>query len=120
MRRPIVAALAVLCALFVSTQSARAGDQDFMLVNKTGVEIHKVFVSPHGDEKWGSDILKKDTFPDGSNMEVTFHRDEEAEDWDLKIEDKDGHSIIWAKLRLTKITEICLHLEDGKATAEIK
>lgn len=107
-------------ALAFSATAARAGDQDFTLVNKTGVEIHKIMVSPHDESKWGEDIMGKDTVPDGSTVEIKFHPTETAEDWDLKIEDKAGNSIVWAKLRLTKISKIVIHFEDGKATAELE
>ena len=68
----------------------------------------------------GSDILKKDTFPDDSSVEIVFHPDADAEDWDLKIEDKDGHSIVWHKLRLTKIHKITIHFSGQEPTAEIE
>src|SRR5690348_17770227 len=95
--------------LFVSHQSSVAGDQDFTLVNKTGVEIHALHVSPADANKWCPDILGKDTLEDGQSIEIKFHEDEEAEKWDLRIEDKDGHAIEWEDLNLMKISKITLH-----------
>ena len=120
MQRRWVATLFVLCALLGRTQMAAAGDQDFTLVNKTGIEIHRVFVSPHETDKWGEDILKKDTFPDDASLEIKFHCEEEAADWDLKIEDKDGHAIVWPKLHLIKITKLTLHYDGKAVTAEVE
>ena len=106
--------------LFVNRQDAVAGDQDFTLVNKTGVEIHALHVSPADANKWGPDILGRDTLEDGQSVEIKFHEDEEAEKWDLRIEDKEGHAIEWEDLNLMKISKVILHYSDGKATAEVE
>ena len=45
----------------VSVSAVRAGDQDFTLINKTGVEIHALHIAPHSSDEWGEDILGKDT-----------------------------------------------------------
>jgi len=106
--------------LLANRQSAVAGDQDFTLVNKTGVEIHALHVSPADANKWGPDILGKDTLEDGQSVEIKFHEDEETEKWDLRIEDKDGQAIEWEDLNLMKISKVILHYSDGKATAEVE
>jgi hypothetical protein len=111
---------AALFAIVLCANVAHAGDQDFTLVNKTGVTIHNLHVSPHDENSWGEDVLGKDTLDDGEEVEVKFSRSEAAEDWDLQVKDKDGNSISWANLRLTKISKIIIHLEDGKATATLE
>ena len=106
--------------LFVTRQTTLAADQDFTLVNKTGVEIHALHVSPADANKWGPDILGKDTLEDGQSVEIKFHEDEEADKWDLRVEDKEGHAIEWEDLNLMKIEKITLHYSDGKATADVE
>lgn len=106
--------------ILVTRQTTFAGDQDFTLVNKTGVEIHALHISPADANKWGPDILGKDTLEDGQSVEIKFHEDEEAEKWDLRIEDKEGHAIEWEDLNLMKINKVILHYSDGKATAEVE
>ena len=106
--------------LFVDRQNAGAGDQDFTLVNKTGVEIHALHVSPADANKWGPDILGRDTLENGQSVEIKFHEDEEAEKWDLRVEDKDGNAIEWEDLNLMKISKVTLHYANGKATAEVE
>ncbi len=103
-----------------SDSSTAQGKQDFTLVNKTGVEIDKVFISPHDVNDWEEDILGQDTLPDGSSVDVKFHRDEKAAMWDLRIEDKQGNAIVWENLNLLEISKITLHYDKatGKATAE--
>lgn len=99
--------------------SARAADQDFTLINKTGVEIHALYVSPADKNDWGKDILGKDTLGDGQSAKITFHPKEEAAKWDLRVEDSKGNSIEWTDLDLTEISTLTLHYENGKATAEV-
>ena len=103
-----------------NTSSASA--QDFTLVNQTGVEIDKVFISPHGKDDWEEDILGKDTLPSGQSVDIKFHRDETAAEWDLRIEDKEGNAIEWENLNLLKISKLTLHYDAAtkKATADME
>src|SRR5215210_1154446 len=94
------------------------GKQDFTLVNATGVEIDKVFISPHDSNSWEEDILGQDTLPDGQRVDIKFHRSEKAAMWDLRVEDKQGNSIEWENLNLLEISKVTLHYANGKATAE--
>ena len=94
--------------------------QDFTLVNETGVEIDKVFISPHDKDDWEEDVLGQDTLPTGQSVDIKFHRSETAAEWDLRIEDKGGHAIEWENLNLLKISKLTLHYKDGKGTAEVE
>ena len=107
-------------ALAVVAGVAHAGDQDFTLVNATGVEINAVYVSPSAADHWGKDILGKDTLPDGEECDIEFDPEEESELWDLKVEDGEGNAITWTKLNLMEISKLTLHwdAEKKKATAE--
>jgi hypothetical protein len=105
-----------------NTSSAAApteeGKQDFTLVNATGVEIDKLYVSPHDKDDWEEDILGRDTLPTGESVNIKFHRDEKAAMWDLRVEDKQGSSIEWQNLNLLEISKVTLHYDNNKATAE--
>lgn len=94
--------------------------QDFTLVNKTGVEIDKVFISPHDADDWEEDILGRDTLPNGESVDIKFHRNETAALWDMRIEDKEGNGIEWENLNLLQISKATLHYANGKATAEVE
>lgn len=100
--------------------AATAGAQDFTLVNATGVEIDKVFISPHSSDDWEEDILGQDTLPTGEKVDIKFHRAEKAPLWDLRIEDKQGHSIEWENLNLLEISKLTIDYKDGKATASVE
>jgi hypothetical protein len=96
------------------------GKQDFTLVNQTGVEIDKLFISPHDVEDWQDDVLGQDTLPSGQSVDIKFHRKETAAMWDLRIEDKQGNSIEWENLNLLQINKVTLHYTGGKGTAEVE
>ena len=106
-------------ATTTSSPASNAAAQDFTLVNATGVEIDKVFISPHDKDDWEDDILGQDTLPDGQSVDIKFHRAETAPIWDLRIEDKQGHAIEWENLNLLEINKLTLNYKDGKATAKI-
>jgi hypothetical protein len=112
--------LAVAGLGLLAVATAKAGDQDFTLVNKTGVEIHALHVAPHSSDDWDEDILGKDTLGNGESLEIKFGRHDKAHHWDIRIEDEKGNSLTWENLDLTTISEITLHYKDGKAWADIK
>lgn len=116
--RALLVVMAV-CALGM-TQAAMAGDQDFTLVNKTGVEVYSVFISPHDSDDWGDDVMDQDTLADGETVDITFSRKEKADLWDLRIEDKDGNSIEWDSLDLLEISQVTLHYKKGKTWADVE
>lgn len=119
-----VGALAVVCALsmLLTPISLAQGKQDFILHNKTGVEIYKLYVSPHKADDWEEDVLGRDTLPSGESVKITFSPKENAKLWDLRVEDKDGHGIEWESLNLLEISSLTLHYnsKDGHAWADVE
>lgn len=100
----------------VSAQAA----QDFTLVNKTGVEIYALYVTPHNANAWGDDILGADTLLANETLEISFSRKERAKLWDLRVEDEDGAFIEWENLNLLEISKVTLFYKNGKATAIVE
>ncbi len=113
-------ALGVIAMFVTATAFARAGKQDFVLHNETGVEIHEVYVSPVTAGDWEEDVLGKDTLPAGESVKITFDDRDKHSHWDLKIVDGKGNSIEWHDLNLIEITELTLHYKEGKAWADVK
>ena len=109
-----------LSTLLVLANTASAADQDFTVVNATGVEINALYVSPADQNEWGEDILRQETLPSGKSADIEFDAKEEAEKWDLRVEDKEGNSIEWSDLDLTEISKVTLNYKDGKATAKVE
>ncbi|GMV21482.1 MAG: hypothetical protein AMXMBFR57_14310 [Acidimicrobiia bacterium] len=119
----LLAASAVLL-LSLSTVTFAAPQQrknlDFTLVNKTGVDIMEVYLSPTSDDEWGSDVMGKDILENGQKVDITFSSAETECNWDLKVVDEDDDEIVWTKLNLCTANEITLMWENKKPTAIIK
>lgn len=111
---------AAAALLLAFSSAGLAGDQDFTVENQTGVEIHKLFVSPHSADDWQDDVLGQDTLADGDSVEIQFSPQEQAAHWDLRIEDSEGASIEWESLDLLAISAVTLHFKDGKAWADVE
>lgn len=93
------------------------GEQDFVLVNYTGVEIYALYITPNTAKQWGDDVLGIETLFHDEMTTITFSPREKATYWDLRVEDEDGNYIEWDKFNLKKISTIKLYYNDGKATA---
>ena len=120
LKSKVALTLAVIALFVTAPVFARAGKQDFLLHNATGVEIHELYVSPHTSNEWEEDILGKDTLADGESVKITFEDREKHVHWDLKVVDGKGNSIEWTDLNLIEISEVTLHYKDGKAWADVK
>jgi hypothetical protein len=116
----LLAGLVMAAVLLFAGRAAVAGEQDFVLVNHTGVEIHKIFISTSETDNWEEDVLGDETLPDGRSVKIRFAPEEDAEVWDIKIEDDEGTSIVWTGLILVNINKVTLTLEDGEAKAELE
>jgi len=115
-----IIALGAIVIFVTATAFARAGKQDFVLHNETGVEIHEVYVSPVTADDWEEDVLGKATLPEGDSVKITFDDRDKRSHWDLKVVDGKGNSIEWHDLNLVDISELTLHYKDGKAWADVK
>ncbi len=111
----------LMCAPSLLTQGVSAqGAQDFVVVNKTGIEIYALYVTPHNADEWGEDILGADTLLADEDLLITFSRKERAKLWDLRVEDEDGNFIEWERLNLLEISQVTLYYKNGKPTAIVE
>jgi hypothetical protein len=109
---------AIVGLALVSATHARAGEQDFKLVNKTGVTIHALYVGPHSSDEWGESILE-DKLENGESINVHFPSKTRAAHWDIRVEDSKGNSLTWESIDLLEVSEVVLHFADGKAWADL-
>ncbi len=98
----------------------RAGDQDFVLVNKTGYDIDEVYVAPANEKEWGEDIMGKDTLDNGDKVTIEFSHKEKECAWDMRIVFSDGEEAVWEDFDLCKVREITLRYEGKRPTATFK
>lgn len=95
-----------------------AAQQDFTLVNESGVDIHQLYVSPSSQAAWGDDILGEEVLVDGNYADITFDAESDAELWDLKAVDGEGGEVVWSQLNLMVISKLTITIdEEGTPTA---
>lgn len=113
-----VLVLAVVMVLFFAC-SVSAAVQELILVNRTGVDVYQLYMSPTGNEDWEEDLLEGEIFKDGTEIIIEY---EGAEDllWDLLIMDAVGGTIEWYELNLNVISQLTLYFNGEKAWAEAK
>jgi hypothetical protein len=116
--KAVVAMLAI--SMLLSSAAFAQGKQDFTVVNKTGVIISELYVSPHSADDWEEDILGQDVLANDDSVEITFSPKERAKLWDLKIVDSKGNSLEWENLNLLEISKVTLHYRNGKAWADLE
>jgi hypothetical protein len=92
--------------------------QSFILVNHTGGDIFKVFISPHSANDWQDDLLARNIQTDGESVAIKFYRLEKAVLWDLRVENREGQYLEWENLNLLESSTVTLYNRDGKATAK--
>lgn len=116
-----IAFLFILATVLVAgTSILRAGDQDFVLVNKTGYDIDEVYVSAANDDEWGEDIMGKDILANGDKVTIEFSHKEKECMWDMKIVFSDKEEAVWEDFDLCKAREITLKYEKKRPTATVK
>jgi hypothetical protein len=88
---------------------AQDAKQDFTLVNKTGYELNKVYVSPSKSDDWEEDVLGRDTLSDGDIVDIKFHRATKTCSWDLKVVyTVDSSSAVWHDIDLCSVGKITI------------
>lgn len=117
----VASCLAVVALASITLQATpQRRNLDFTLVNKTGLTINEVYLSPTNDDEWGEDVMGKDVLKNGEKVDITFSSAETECNWDLKIVDEDDDDVEWTKLNLCTANEITLMYEGKKPTAIIK
>ncbi len=116
----LCALAAFLTVMTGSPVNAQNRALDFKLVNKTGVTISSIYIAPHDTDEWGDDVMKEDVLRNGESIDLEFHPKAKAEEWDLRIEDKEGNSVEWESLDLTEINVLTIKIVNGKPVAEWK
>ena len=99
---------------------AQQSKLDFTLLNRTGVVITELYVSPDDADEWEEDVLGQDVLKHNASLDIAFARSEKSCDWDLKIKDEDGDEIEWDSLDLCAASHITLLYQNNKPTAIIK
>jgi hypothetical protein len=112
---------AIAAVLFFAVlPKAHGAAQDFRLVNRTGLTIRRVYITPHRSERWGEDVLGRDVLEEGESVTIRFPRGERVAHWDLKVVERGGKSLTWDNLNLLDISEVILRYRGGRTFADFK
>ncbi|MBK5254658.1 MAG: argininosuccinate lyase [Vicinamibacteria bacterium] len=112
--------LGLALTVAISAGLVWAGDQDFVLINKTGYDIDEVYVAPAHQKTWGDDVMDQDTLDNGQNVTIEFAHKEKDCVWDMRIVFSDGEEAIWEGFDLCTIHQITLRYAGKRPTAEVK
>ena len=119
MKRVMFVCLAML-AVSGAAVPATGPVLDFSLINKTGLTIEEVYVSPSDDDEWGEDVMGRDVLDNDDQVDISFSRGETKCSWDLKVIDADKDAVVWESLDLCKASEITLKYKGKRPTAVVK
>ena len=72
----------------------------------TGHVIVTLNVSPSSSNQWGPDILGREVLANGEDAEVTFDRDEDHCNYDIRVTYDDGTANDERGINLCEITEV--------------
>ncbi len=96
-------------SLFLVTSASAQAKQDFDLVNRTGITITEVYITPHNANDWGDNVFSGDQpLKNGEMTTILFSRKEKSKYWDLYVVDKADNHFQWDNLNLLEISEVTL------------
>ena len=97
--------------------TAFAGTQDFTLVNQTGGEIYRVFISETANDDWEEDVLGQDVMPNGDRLNVSF-QGRSACLWDIMVMDEYENTVTWTGINLCEVSVVVLRCDENECWAE--
>jgi len=115
----LVLMLMVVAFILPLASTAEAGTQDFTLVNASGVDVFRLFISESATNDWEEDVLGDDVLLDGERIDVQFSG-RDACLWDMMVTDADDDSLVWSGINLCQASVVVLHCNDEQCWAEIE
>ena len=105
------AALSAVALIALLSNSASAGDADFMLTNRTGYDIDSVYVVPSKNRDWGVDRLGKDILANGRSRFLAFNKSGNNCIYDMSVGwvgFSEAADSVWENINLCEINTITL------------
>ena len=105
------AALSAVALIALLSNSASAGDADFMLTNRTGYDIESVYVVPSKNRDWGVDRLGKDILANGRSRFLAFNKSGNNCIYDMSVGwvgFSEAADSVWENINLCEINTITL------------
>ena len=105
-RTAVVGTIAAAAMSTAFIGSAKAGTQDFDLINDSGQTIERIFVSSVNTHSWENDVLGRFTLPPGYTKHVSFSPSYRGCRFDVKVVFRDGGSLIDWNVDLCRVGRI--------------
>ena len=109
----VLAAFLTLAAGLVPS-AAPAVQDDYGVINKTGMTLTHLYLSPTKDDKWGDDILEKDVLANGEECGIEFDKDDDECFWDIKVIDSKETEWTVTNVDLCKYTKVTFTMAKGQ------
>lgn len=97
-----------LLMMVLSCNIAFAGQQDFVLTNRTGAIITEVYVSPTSYDDWQKDVLGNNILHNKYKTKIVFKNGARSTLWDLKVVTENGDELVYTKFNLKKVSQITI------------
>lgn len=105
MKKPALLTGLIALAVGLTAPTAMAAD-DYGVVNKTGMVITHLYMSPSNEQSWGDDILTVDVLDNNEECGIEFDPSDEECKYDIKIVDDSNKAWIVAGIDLCQYTKV--------------
>ncbi len=114
--------LGLLALLFLAIPAGTyAGVQDITIVNRTGVYIYGLYISPSNSESWEEDLMGMDVLAPGDSIDISFDGYNRKNCyWDIMITDENDDGLTWEGLNLCEIWRVTLRWNGKKGWADLE
>lgn len=111
----LVVAVTALAGVLGST-AAIAGDADFTIINKTGITITGIYLSPAHKANWGKERLGEGVYLEANKSRLLKFSDKASCEQDMLVQfDVKGNTdLTWEGLNLCEINKLTLKYNKAK------
>jgi len=85
---------------------------DFRVRNRTGYDIHELYVSESNSDDWEEDVLGDEILEDGDSTEVEFDTNSRHRYWDIRIVDEEDDEAVFEHIDLSRTSRVTLYYDD--------
>jgi hypothetical protein len=114
MKKSTLFAGVIAMAISFTSSVAMAGSDDYAVINKLGMDITHLYLSPNNDDNWGEDILGRDVLEDGDECGIEFDPDDTECAYDIKIIDDKGKAWTVTNIDLCKWHKVTFKRQGNK------
>jgi hypothetical protein len=108
MRKTIFFAMFLICSCILYNSAYAQLSNTYTIVNKSGVVVKSVYVSPTGTNNWGGNICTVDMLKTNEGFQYGFDADKDHCSFDIKFTGDDGKDYLMSGVSLCTSSVIIL------------